>query len=127
MELTFISQPKLEAQVLRTTHGTANGQRQHHQRRPLARKGWGCASGLFCSTLGRAFNSSGLLASGSGTKQSTLGNLSFSAVIRVDIVQQRHIKELETQPTPQVTASRFENVLIQPKFGKDAYGTGVGR
>ena len=77
--------------------------------------------------LGRAFNSSALTASGSGTKQSTLGNLSFSAVIRVDVVQQRQIHELETTPVPERTASRFENVLSQPKFGRDSYGFGVGR
>jgi len=77
--------------------------------------------------LGRAFNSATLTASGLGTKQSTLGNLSFSAVIRVDVVQQRHIKELETSAVVEKTASRFENLLSQPKFGKDGYGSGVGR
>ncbi len=77
--------------------------------------------------LGRALGSSSNTASGTGTAQSTLGNLSFSAVIRVDIVQQREIKELETRPTPQTTAARFDNLLIQPKFGKDGYGSGVER
>ena len=77
--------------------------------------------------LGRAFGSPLETASGTGTAQSSLGNLSFSAVIRVDIVQQREIKELETRPTPQTTAARFDNLLIQPKFGRDGYGSGVGR
>jgi hypothetical protein len=78
--------------------------------------------------LGRgSSNASSKTASGSGSNQSTLGNLSFSAVIRFDIIQQRHIKELETKPVAETTARRFENVLAQPKFGRDAYGTGVGR
>ena len=78
--------------------------------------------------LGRATtNYSSKTASGSGSNQSTLGNLSFSAVIRFDIIQQRHIHELETQPVKEVTSRRFENVLAQPKFGRDAYGSGVGR
>ena len=79
--------------------------------------------------LGRAFGSSTNTASGTaaGTAQSTLGNLSFSAVIRVDVVQQRQIKELESEPLTHITAARFDNVLAQPKFGRDAYGTGVGR
>jgi hypothetical protein len=77
--------------------------------------------------LGRVFGSSSKTASGSGTDQSTLGNLSFSAVIRVDVVQQRQIKELESEPLTHKTAARFENVLMQPKFGRDAYGSGVGK
>ena len=71
--------------------------------------------------LGRAFGSSSKTAAGSGTEQSTLGNLSFSAVIRVDVVQQREIKELETKPAQASTNARFENLLIQPKFGKSEY------
>jgi hypothetical protein len=77
--------------------------------------------------LGRSFGSPAYTASGSGTNQSTLGNLSFSSVIRVDVIQQRHIKELESEPVPQTTASRFDNVLTHPKFGKAGYGSGVGR
>lgn len=77
--------------------------------------------------LGRGINSSSKTASGSGTEQSTLGNLSFSAVIRVDVIQQRHIKELETKPTINNTAERFDKVLSQPKFGRNAYGSGPGR
>ena len=77
--------------------------------------------------LGREFNQSGNTASGTGTLQSVLGNLSFSAVIRVDVVQQRHPKHLETPPVPELTATRFEQVLSHPKFGRQAYGTGVGK
>ena len=77
--------------------------------------------------LGRAYRSSSLTATGTGTKQSTLGNLSFSAVIRLDIIQQRHILELDTPSIPQTTPSRFENLLIQPKNGRNTYGFGVGR
>jgi hypothetical protein len=71
--------------------------------------------------IGRAFGSSSKTASGSGDEQSTLGNLSFNAVIRVDIVQQRHPRHLETPAIPEKTAARFENLLIQPKFGKSEY------
>jgi hypothetical protein len=28
---------------------------------------------------------------------------------------------------PQTTASRFDNVLTHPKFGRDSYGFGVGK
>lgn len=77
--------------------------------------------------LGRAFGSTTQTAAGTGTDQSTLGNLNFSAVIRVDIVQQKEIKELETAPVRPPTAARFENVLIAPKYGESAYGSGVGR
>ena len=77
--------------------------------------------------LGRANNSSSKTASGSGTEQSTLGNLNFSAVIRVDVIQRRHIKELETKPTINNTDARFDKVLSHPKFGRNAYGSGPGR
>jgi len=71
--------------------------------------------------IGRAFGASTNTATGSGDNQSTLGNLSFNAVIRVDIVQQRHPRHLETPGIPEKTAARFENLLIQPKFGKSEY------
>jgi len=77
--------------------------------------------------LGRTFGSRSETASGTGDAQSSLGNLSFSAVIRVDVIKQREIKELVTGPTPHSTAARFDNLLIQPKFGRDGYGTGVGK
>ena len=71
--------------------------------------------------IGRVFNSASNTASGTGSNQSTLGNLSFNAVIRVDIIQQRHPRHLETTGIPERTAARFENLLIQPKFGKSDY------
>ena len=37
--------------------------------------------------LGRGFNDPSLTATGTGTKQSELGNLNFSCVIRADVVQ----------------------------------------
>ena len=77
--------------------------------------------------LCRAFNSHINTAAGTGSNQSTLGNLSFSAVLRIDVIQQRDIKELSTAPVKQETASRFENLLVQPKFGRDGYGSGVGK
>ena len=77
--------------------------------------------------LGRSFTSALKTASGIGSSQSSLGNLSFSAVIRIDIVQQRLPHHLETKGVQQKTPARFENVLSQPKFGRDSYGSGVGR
>ena len=71
--------------------------------------------------IGRVFNSASNTASGTGSNQSTLGNLSFNAVIRVDIIQQRHPRHLETPGIPERTAARFDNLLIQPKFGKSGY------
>ena len=50
--------------------------------------------------LGRVFGSNSLTATGTGTKQSTLGNLQFSAVFRVDIVQQTLPKERLFAPIP---------------------------
>jgi hypothetical protein len=47
-----------------------------------------------------------------GTKQSTLGNLFFTAVIRVDVIQQRQVKELETPyPMNNIPARKVSNVL----------------
>ena len=77
--------------------------------------------------LGRPSHSPLKTAAGTGQKQSTAGNLNFSAVIRVDIIQQRHIKELETPPLQHKTPARFETLQAQPKFGRDAYGSGVGK
>jgi hypothetical protein len=47
-----------------------------------------------------------------GTKQSTLGNLFFTAVVRVDIIQQRQVKELETKyPMNSIPTRKVSNVL----------------
>jgi hypothetical protein len=47
-----------------------------------------------------------------GTKQSTLGNLFFTAVVRLDVVQQRQVKELQTPyPMNKIPARKVSNVL----------------
>ena len=77
--------------------------------------------------LARSYGSSLKTASGTGLSQSTLGNLHFSAVFRIGIVQQLFPNYLQTPPVPRTTATRFETLLSYPKFGRDAYGTGVGK
>lgn len=77
--------------------------------------------------LGRTLSSSHpLTATGSGSKQSTLGNLSFSAVLRVDVVQQRQVMELETRPYEPNFPARFSKVLTHQGFGKDNFGKAPG-
>lgn len=65
--------------------------------------------------LGRRPNdTSTLTATGTGTKQSTLGNLSFSCVIRVDIIEQAHQDERFTPDIVRPNAPRMNNLLIDP-------------
>ena len=54
-------------------------------------------------------------ASGTGLEQSTLGNLSFSAVLRFDIVKSKHVHHLETQHHEPNIPARFSegNVPIR--------------
>ena len=53
-------------------------------------------------------------ASGTGLSQSTLGNLSFSAVIRFDIVKTKHVHHLETEHhEPNIPARFSENLPIR--------------
>ena len=59
--------------------------------------------------LGRPVGSSSQTAAGTGTAQSTLGNLSFRAIIRVDIIQQTVPKMLNTKLPPQNLPARLTN------------------
>jgi len=53
-------------------------------------------------------------ASGTGLSQSTLGNLSFSAVIRFDVVKTKHVHHLETEHhEPNIPARFSENLPIR--------------
>jgi hypothetical protein len=66
-------------------------------------------------------------ATGSGNSQSTLGNLSFSAVIRFDIIKKRTVDHLETEHYKPTVPARFSNgVTNQQRFGKDTFGMGPG-
>lgn len=53
-------------------------------------------------------------ASGTGTAQSTTGNLSFNAVIRADIIQGRPDKERIFEPIAQTFPPRFSGVATAP-------------
>jgi hypothetical protein len=77
--------------------------------------------------LGRTSHSQSQTASGTGANQSTLGNLSFSMVLRVDVVQQRQVQELETPPLQSSVPARFSGVLKHQGFGVDDYGRPIGR
>jgi hypothetical protein len=66
-------------------------------------------------------------ATGSGNAQSTLGNLSFSAVIRFDIIKKRTVDHLETEHYKPTVPARFSNgVTNQQRFGKDTFGMAPG-
>ena len=66
-------------------------------------------------------------ATGSGNSQSTLGNLSFSAVIRFDIIKKRTVDHLETEHYKPTVPARFSNgVTNQQRFGKDTFGMAPG-
>jgi hypothetical protein len=55
-------------------------------------------------------------ASGTGEKQSLLGNLFFSAVIRVDVIQQQLPNELNTKPFVPNYPARFNNLRTNINF-----------
>ena len=60
-------------------------------------------------------NAGGNTATGTGTEQSTLGNLSFSAVIRFDIIKRKSVHHLETEHYQPPIPARFSegNVPIK--------------
>ncbi len=66
-------------------------------------------------------------AAGMGTKQSIDGNLQFSAVLRVDVIKQRQVAELETKHHEPNVPARFSNgVVNQQRNGKDMFGVRPG-
>ena len=62
--------------------------------------------------LGRNAGSGSKTAAGTGTAQSTLGNLSFRAIIRVDVVQVTIPRELRSKPVPQPLPARLTNGIL---------------
>lgn len=78
--------------------------------------------------LGRATNTTHPnTASGSGTEQSTLGNLNFSAVIRFDIIKKRTVQHLETEHYKPNVPARFSNGIVnQQRSGKDTFNMAPG-
>lgn len=66
-------------------------------------------------------------ATGTGNAQSTLGNLSFSAVIRFDIIKKRTVEHLQTEHHKPNVPARFSNGIVnQQRYGKDTFGMGPG-
>ena len=64
-------------------------------------------------SIGRRDNSN--TATGTGTEQNTLGNLSFSAVLRFDIIKRKSVHHLETEHYQPPIPARFSegNVPIK--------------
>ena len=60
-----------------------------------------------------------LTATGTGREQSTLGNLYFSAVIRVDIIQQTLPRERLFEPVPNPLNPKSAQLLINPSAPPD--------
>ena len=61
--------------------------------------------------LGRGAGSGSKTAAGSGSSQSTLGNLSFKALIRIDTVQATIPRMLNSKPTPRFVNAKKTGVL----------------
>lgn len=77
--------------------------------------------------LGRiGTHASNLTAAGTGTKQSTLGNLEFTAVLSVDIVQKHHPHSLESLRIEPRIPARFSSILQKQSGGKDEFGKAPG-
>ncbi len=76
--------------------------------------------------LGRANGSSSLTAAGTGTAQSTLGNLEFTAVLRIDIIQKREVNALNSQKIEPRIPARFSQILQKQGNGKDEFGKSPG-
>lgn len=57
-------------------------------------------------------------AAGTGTSQSTLGNLEFTAVLRIDIVQKRNVNHLDAPRQEPNVPARFSTILQKQAFGE---------
>ena len=68
-------------------------------------------SDQYARPLGRRFGANSQTAAGTGTAQSTLGNLDFTAVLRLDVVLGKSIHELATPPIPHSLPARFDRVM----------------
>ena len=72
-------------------------------------------------------NNASETAAGTGDHQSTEGNLQFSAVLRIDIIKQRQVTELESKPYEANIPARFSNgITLQQRNGKNLFGVGPG-
>ena len=65
-------------------------------------------------------------AAGTGTSQSTLGNLEFTAVLRIDIVQKKQMHYLESERTEPKVPPRFSQILQKQDNGRDNFGLAPG-
>jgi hypothetical protein len=72
----------------------------------------------FVSLFGRA-----LTAAGTGTAQSTEGNLSFTCTLRIDVMNYRQINQLQTELPKPTVPGRFATVLNNQDYGRDNYPT----
>jgi len=68
--------------------------------------------------LGRVAGSASKTAAGSGTAQSTRGNLNFLATLRIDVLQRSEPNALKTAPIPRSVPGRFINPLIWEDYGE---------
>ena len=68
--------------------------------------------------LGRPSGSASKTAAGTGTAQSTLGNLSFTATLRIDVIQASQPNELQTPPIPRPIPGRFIRPVEWQDYGK---------
>lgn len=59
--------------------------------------------------------------------QSTLGNLEFTAIIRIDIIKKRSVHYLETEKEERDVPARFSNGVTNfQRFGRDTFGMAPG-
>ena len=71
--------------------------------------------------LGRSAGSTSKTAAGTGTAQSTRGNLHFLATLRLDVIQKQQPNTIVTPPVPQPIPARFTGPLLNQDFGKVKY------
>ena len=62
--------------------------------------------------LGRIAGSGSQTAAGTGTAQSTLGNVSFRAIVRVDVIQVTIPRTLHTKLPPQTVPPRLAGPIL---------------
>ncbi len=65
-------------------------------------------------------------AAGTGTSQSTLGNLDFTAVLRIDIIMKKQMHYLESKRTEPRVPPRFSGILQKQDGGRDNFGLSPG-
>ena len=54
------------------------------------------------------------------------GNMHFTCNLRIDVIQDRVINELETKPFQPPVPPRFSGVLTHQAFGRDDFGNAPG-